>query len=653
MSALHSDHPIAHAHSEQVSSGRDGEDDNAVPTSDPSHNTVEFPYHGSCSRCHHFHTNKLLRLSLNRSEHVRGRCDECDHQMFGIGRTSTQTTLASQDSIPSPQRSHRNPSALRFFFRPICVAAPAVEVQTTHLSNPENLAPPTPLSIIDETHTPQGRSRSTSNLQLPDDASARPEEPATGGRIRRTETLIVRQDPLPKLTDPLRPSQRRRNPFSRVKKFLHRAVHSKSHGANTNEWELFGRKIIISRIAAHRDTNGVEGSNDHFPPREVVEASEHVQRGNIPSAGVESSASLAQSPSPAATPGLASFHVNISPDPTARTLDSTPREMGTSARDPGSTTTSPDFRARESEAGANVSQPGEPDDVSSRSTSAGEQTAEQRAVKAKHDRIHAWRREQTLRREIAAMPVCHCDSGCPCHEGTRASGSDIASEIGETRISSLELPDHSLGPVMASAAGSVGQPVPTPSRASHLGAIRSRLALHRRPATSSTSIIPARRLSQVTTVNNSSSSSISLTDGRPYPRRPRRRPSGSRARSGPLDAIRRYDLSHGHHTSGTVSDQGTDSERFSRSSEETMADVPGAPDGPPPHAGGRSASLSVLTTNIPAGDGSHASGSADVTPRAISHHESSERPWTSPQPEPGAIRSALENIASSNNSGAH
>lgn len=650
MSALRSVHQISHAHSEERSSGRDGEDDSVEPTLDSSHETIEVPYHGSCPRCHHLHTNKLLRLSLNRFKHVRCRCDECDHQMFGIGRTSTQTTLASEESIPSSQRSHRNSSALRSSCRPICVAAPAVEVQTTPPSNPENLAPPAPLSIIDETHTSQGRSRSTSNLQSPDDASARPEGPTTASPIREKETLIVRQDPLPKPTELPRPPQGRRNLFSRLKeKLLHRGAHNKSHGSKKKEWEVFGRKISISRIATHRDTDGVEASYNQLPQRAMVESPELVQKGNIPPAGIEPGASLAQSPLPAETQGMASFHVNISPDPTARTLDSTPR--GTSARDPGSTTTSPDFTARESEAGVNASQPGEPDDISSSSTSAGPQNTGQGALKTKHDRIHAWRRDQTLRREIAVRPVCHCHPGCPCHGGNRASGSDIASEIGETRTSSLELPDHPLGPAMASAAGSVGQSLPPSPRALHLTAIGVHFGFHRRPATSSISL-HSHRLSQATTVHSNSSSSLSLTNGRPYPRRPRRRPSGSRARSGPYEAIQRYDHSHGHHPSWTVSDQGTDSERASRSSEETMADVPGAPDGPPPRAPGRSASLSVLTTNIPAADGSHASGSEDATPRPRSRNELSERPWTSPQPEPGALSSALQNIASPNHSGA-
>lgn len=53
------------------------------------------------NRCHHLHTNKALRLPLDPQAHTRFICDHCEHPILGIGRTSTQTTLASIETTVS------------------------------------------------------------------------------------------------------------------------------------------------------------------------------------------------------------------------------------------------------------------------------------------------------------------------------------------------------------------------------------------------------------------------------------------------------------------------------------------------------------------------------------------------------------------------
>ena len=54
---------------------------------------IDIPIHGSCSRCHHFHINRLI--PLDPTAHTRVPCERCGHQMFGLGRSTTQYTLAS------------------------------------------------------------------------------------------------------------------------------------------------------------------------------------------------------------------------------------------------------------------------------------------------------------------------------------------------------------------------------------------------------------------------------------------------------------------------------------------------------------------------------------------------------------------------------
>ena len=54
---------------------------------------IDIPVHGSCARCHHFHINCLVPHDT--TAHTRVRCEQCGHQMFGLGNSSTQYTLAS------------------------------------------------------------------------------------------------------------------------------------------------------------------------------------------------------------------------------------------------------------------------------------------------------------------------------------------------------------------------------------------------------------------------------------------------------------------------------------------------------------------------------------------------------------------------------
>ena len=63
-------------------------------------NTITLHYHGSCSDCHHFHRHVPFNLPADDSEPMRFYCERCRHPIFGLGRTETQVTLASQDSFP-------------------------------------------------------------------------------------------------------------------------------------------------------------------------------------------------------------------------------------------------------------------------------------------------------------------------------------------------------------------------------------------------------------------------------------------------------------------------------------------------------------------------------------------------------------------------
>ena len=600
------------------------------------------PIHGSCPKCHHLHTNKSLRLSLNIFNHVRCRCDVCDHQMFGIGRTSTQTTLASVESISSPQRSNRNSSVLRPSSRPVCISSSAEEVRTTHLPSPDNLAPQTPLSTINESHTPGGRSPSTSNLQSPDDVSVRPEGTTISSSAGGQENSIVRQPSSSEPTGLPQPVQGERRPFSRLKNAWHRAVHSK-------KWRL-SRTMKESPILPWRKSKRPVVPLNLPSPLGDVDHPDFAHRPSDPSDEVTSGSANTRIPSQAPTRDLASSRGDFSPEPSERILDSSTTEAENPVGGSGSTARTSGLTVREPEAGADTSQPGEPDDIS-HSTNAGEQMIEDAAAAIKRDRLLARRREKTLQSEIAARPLCHCHPGCHCYGVHRTSGSDVTSETARSLDSNFEPPDHSLQHLLHRVPGSTGHLPQTSIGITQLSGIGGHFdSGQHRPIPSL--LTQAHRLSQATTVHNDSSSSISLPSylGQPPSRRP-----------GPPVQSRSPEITQlsGPPTSSTLNDQDSDSEEFRHSSEETIVDIspmsngitapvsiPDAPDRPQPLVRGQSASLSIQTANILTANGSPASESQTATPRPRSVNELSEGLTTSPQPEPAAIPSALQNISS-------
>ena len=120
-----------------------------------SESTIRMPFHGSCSRCHHFHTNHPFTFSLDSTVHTRLPCERCNHPMFGLGRVSTQSTLASVES--------------GFTFTPrACVDRPGQQQQQS-ASQAETVPGTSTLGLlttITERRSPAA-SRSTSDIRTP------------------------------------------------------------------------------------------------------------------------------------------------------------------------------------------------------------------------------------------------------------------------------------------------------------------------------------------------------------------------------------------------------------------------------------------------------------------------------------------------------
>lgn len=83
-----------------VGGREEGSGPQTLDRSDSSDRIVTLHYHGSCSKCHHFHRHVAFDVHLGDEIHTRFRCERCGHPILGLGRTDTQNSLASQDSFP-------------------------------------------------------------------------------------------------------------------------------------------------------------------------------------------------------------------------------------------------------------------------------------------------------------------------------------------------------------------------------------------------------------------------------------------------------------------------------------------------------------------------------------------------------------------------
>ena len=73
--------------------GSSSQESSTIPNGNMSGASSGLLYHGSCHRCHHFHTAVPIVLEYN--THQRIFCSRCQHPLFGLGGNSTQVTLAS------------------------------------------------------------------------------------------------------------------------------------------------------------------------------------------------------------------------------------------------------------------------------------------------------------------------------------------------------------------------------------------------------------------------------------------------------------------------------------------------------------------------------------------------------------------------------
>lgn len=442
---------------------------------------MEVPFHGSCPKCHHLHTNRPFTIFTNPTKHSRFQCDTCQHPILGIGRASTQTTLASVESLPVPSNRHSlvsRPTNLQ-----ICVNAPPQTSPVDSPTSPEQLDTPAHLSTIAEANTLNGRSRSPSNHQAPVSISSqRGNSPSSRASLRNNGTLAPEESR--EGGDPIRPKRFRLSALFRRGKA--RLV------SKSGELKIFGFNIKITRAGPDCPQN----SNTSRPNLPAVKSSTTVARATSVRHGTDEAQnrgrSAPNSPSPAA---------DISEEPA--------EPLG----------------VNNDETRPTVFPPPESEEVQNPAVNPLEFVVDvdedERTTIAKKERIRARRREATLKSEAVRKPYCHCRVGCPClGDGGESDGTS------ERHVASFSMPAPEAPNFVISSL------VPGSSRSSnsHNSHANSRLLsgigdhinpnqvyAHRPSSGADGNRRQIHRLSQDTTAWGSNDSSISLTAGRSFP----------------------------------------------------------------------------------------------------------------------------------------
>ena len=471
----------------------DHADDESTPRSsgveDNQNETIEFPFHGSCPKCHHFHTNRPFTIFTNSTKHSRFQCDACKHHILGLGRASTQTTLASVESIPvlsNRQSLISRPSNLQ-----ICVNAPPQAPSVNSPISPDDLNIPTHLSTITEANTLNGRSRSPSYRQARLSISPqRSISPNPRASLRDNGTSAQEQLGVGRKST-IRSSSRFKLGvlFRRGKERLLR---------KSGKLKIFGFNITITR------------GRPPVPPDSTS------PRPNL--TAFKSSTTDAR-----ITPVR---HFTGEVPNLGRTVSNPPSPVADISQERAG----PSSEVVHDEARPTNPQRPEAEEVQDLTTNPAEADADedQRAEIEKIEKIRVRRREATLRSEALRKPYCHCRVGCPCLGDDRESDGATEGHVAHSQISVSEVPSLPfLGPAVDSSRSS--SPQASHGNARLLSGIGSHINLsqvyaHRRishaenPSSGADSNRrQAQRLSQDTTAWGSTDSSISLTARRSTP----------------------------------------------------------------------------------------------------------------------------------------
>ncbi|KAI4201161.1 MAG: hypothetical protein LQ350_003476 [Teloschistes chrysophthalmus] len=422
----------------------------------------EFPVHGSCSQCHHFHVNKALKLPLDLEQHTRVTCDYCAHPILGIGRTSTQTTLASIETTgPQRQSLQRERDAVPESHLQIVnvpVSPPPLRVDTA--GSPGNL------STIAEGTSPGGRS-STGHTR-PNSGDPTIVNSETHDEVVESQNQEI-QEQTARECDGLHPRKARRifPPASSSTEFqskqhgngLRARLRRHAHKTRNYDFPLLGLKFHFGVSGTSATCSATSPPAPDVQETEIREVTEN-------------------------------RHMDVAPQIEARDMSNrTTRDLlPTNPLDSSEPIQFPDS--------------GHPDPVLNHPP----------APHQKHERIRVLRREATLKRQAELMSKCECRSKCHCRDSSVVSNAASHGQGSSER--SIQVPEHHLQHLLSDeSSGSSGSQSSSSMRTASLLA---NLGDHLEPGlmirTVDRSARANDRLSQASTINGSS---ISLTSRRP------------------------------------------------------------------------------------------------------------------------------------------
>ena len=597
-------------------------DDDSTPRSssveDNPNVTMEVPFHGSCPKCHHLHTNSPFTIFTDPTKHSRFQCDACKHHILGIGRASTQTTLASVESIPVQSNRHSvtsRPSNLQ-----ICInASPPSTVNSP--TSPDELNTPTHLSTIAEANTLNGESRSPSYRQARLSISPqRGNSPSLRASLKDKDNMVQRESGKDG-ESPTRPPSR----------FRLRALFRRGKArllAKSRELKIFGFNIKITK-ARPKDLQDLE-TPDH--KLTIVKSSP----ANVRTARVRSRTDDGQSP--------------------GRSAPNPPSPVADTSEEP------PDHSSEEVRNEIRPTNPQQSDPAVNSVEAEADADEDQRAAFEKREKIRARRREATLKNEAAWKPYCHCRVGCPCLGDGGESDGTSEGHVAPSSLPVSEVPDHPIiGFVTESSRSSNTQTSHGNARllseiGSHIHpnqmyAHRQTLFAENSSSGGDSNIRQVNRLSQDTTTWGSNSSSISLTARRSSPGPSSVMALPSHRSSGPT-AVQNYEEQSRYH--------GPSRDRGSAELPASESDV--APTDPNPGISEETLTGLVNLTNLRAeqesrhqlSDGTSISSddtleqleNEERTPRALDHNvPANDSPNAVSEPSPEGLSTALADLS--------
>ncbi|KAL8734612.1 MAG: hypothetical protein Q9181_003146 [Wetmoreana brouardii] len=371
----------------------------------------EVPIHGSCSsaqfadlsshfvRCHHFHTNKAFALPLDPQSHTRVTCDLCEYPILGIGRTSTQTTLASIETLAGGPQSRQGdvdvaPGQDQRVFS-LSTPPPPLRVDTSQLSTiTEGISParqsPSPGTLPNSGVSTTADSTSHNEVSN-NNQSRRDQKQEIATQEVARPSKAPRTNAAKKSSPTFRPKVSQQRLRDRLRKHLRKPRKFDVHRLGLHFHFEVSRKSSASGEPSPQpsDSEQVDVHEEDTAQLPAITDDPHVETGNAPEASI-----VDQS-----TP--------------------TPADTAASLQPPES---------------------GHPDPVG----------VNPHAQHEKYERIRMRRRELTLKRRAEMMSKCECPSECHCrHNSVR---SDAASQGNESERS-LHVPDHHLRNLLSESSG--------------------------------------------------------------------------------------------------------------------------------------------------------------------------------------------------------